>query len=155
MSANTNILEGIRGLFRLELFPWDEYFATMAEADWKLGRRNTWAAKSFFMRKAPFGGSFALLGGLTAALRTIADLDFSQPEFIQGMLELGHDKRFVNWLAHHGKLCVEVWAPPEGTVFFPNEPVVTVKGPLPDIRLVEGILTKCLNPASLLLTKWF
>jgi len=63
-----NLLDGVRAAFPKQLFPWDEYFPQMAETDWLCGDGDTIAAKSFFIRQAPFGGSYAVLGGITAAL---------------------------------------------------------------------------------------
>lgn len=139
----------------MQLFPWDDYFPRMAETDFLCGRAKVLAVKSFFMRRAPFGGSYALLGGITAALRGIADLNFDDPDFKEGMLEMGYRKDFVEWLAKRKHLRLQVFAPNEGAVFFPNEPVVSVVGPLADIRLVEGILTEALNFPTLSLTKWY
>lgn len=60
-----NLLEGIRMAFPLQLFPWDEYFARMAEVDFFSRQEETLGVKSYFIRKSPFEGSFALLGGIT------------------------------------------------------------------------------------------
>lgn len=153
MPVTTNLLEGIRNAFPLELFPWDDYFLRMAEADWKLGRANVVAAKSYFIRKAPFQGAYALLGGITAALRQIHDLRFNIAEFLE-LADMGYDPLFIEELMRMERLRVEVYAPEEGTAFFPNEPIVSVRGHLLDVRLAEGIITEALNFASLVFTKW-
>ncbi len=150
-----SLLAGIRNAFPLQLFPWDDYFPRMAEADVALGRGDMIAVKSYFIRTAPFGGSYALLGGITDGLRTINDLPLDDPAFQEGMKDMWYGDDFRTWLADHKRLRVKVLAPPEGTPFFPNEPIVTVRGPLPDIRLAEGILTEAMNFASLSLTKWY
>lgn len=149
-----NLLEGIRNAFPLQQFPWDDYYPQMAEADWLSGSAATLAVKSFFIRKAPFNGSFALLGGITDALRTIADLCLDVTDFRRGMIDMGYRQDFVDYLARRQTLKLKVFAPSEGSVFFPNEPVVTIVGSLPDIRLGEGILLEALNFPSLSLTKW-
>jgi len=137
-----------------QLFPWDDYFPRMAEADWLAGRSDIMSAKTFFIRQAPFGGSYAVLGGIIDALRQIDKLRFYADGFIDGMLDMGYRPDFIDWLVKRDKLKVQVYAPLEGTLIFPNEPAVTVVGALPDIRLVEGILTEALNFATLALTKW-
>ena len=149
------LLEGIRRAFPLQLFPWDDYFPRMAESDWRAGRADLPAVKSFFVRQGPFGGSHALLGGITAALRGIVDLRFDDPAFRAGMLDMGYEPAFVDVLASRARLRLRLFAPPEGAVFFPGEPVVTVVGPLADLRLAEGVLTEALNFPSLSLTKWY
>ena len=150
-----DLFTGIDNAFPAQMFPWDEYFPAMAEADWILGRADTVAVKSFFIRNAPFGGSYTLLGGITDSLRTINDLKFNDPEFITGMRDGGYSKEFIDWLVKREGLRLQVYTPPEGNVFFPNEPIVTVVGPLADIRLVEGIITEGLNFPSLDITKWY
>jgi nicotinate phosphoribosyltransferase len=155
MKATKNLAEGILWAYETRQFPWDFYFMAMAEADWRDGRADMWATKSFFIRKAPFGGSYCLLGGITEAIVTINELRFDTKEFQDGAVRMGSSPEFVAWLSERKNLQVRVIGGYEGTVFFPNEPIVTVQGPLADIRLVEGILTYALNFSSLSLTKWF
>jgi nicotinate phosphoribosyltransferase len=149
-----NLLEGIRRAFPLQLFPWDDYFPRMAETDWFAGRGDTLAVKSYFIRKSPFEGSFALLGGITACLRGVADLSFEDDDFFKGMLDMGYRGDFVGWLNNCQRLRLKIYAPPEGEIFAANVPIITAIGPLPHIRLFEGILTEAVNFATLNLTKW-
>jgi nicotinate phosphoribosyltransferase len=137
------------------MFPWDQYFMSMAEADWKDGRADARSSKSFFIRKTPFQGSYCLLGGVNEAINDIQNLDFSTEEFQEGAIRQGSSREFVQWLGKRKYLRVRINGGYEGTVFFPHEPIVSADGPLPDIRLVEGILDRALNYASLSLTKWF
>lgn len=148
------LIEIVRDMLPLQLLPWDEYFPAMAQSDFKLGRHELPAVKSFFIREAPFGGSYALLGGITEALRTISELRFDDPKFRAAMEEFGYDADFLDWLQSQGQLKLQVYAPPEGSLFFPNEPVVTFRGPLAMVRLAEGIFTEALNFPTLSLTKW-
>ncbi len=155
-TPTTDLYDGIRDAFPLELFPWDDYFARMAETDFLAGRADQPAVKSYFVRKAPFGGSHILLGGITAALRTMNELRFDvEGQFDWGMQDMGYRQEFIDFLkARRGLRNITVYAPPEGTPFFPNEPVVSIAGPLAEVRLADGILISELNFASLSLTKW-
>jgi len=148
------LLAGIRQAFPLQWYPWDHYFITMAQGDYLAGRADVMSAKSYFTRTAPFNGAFCVLGGITDALRTISELRFDYDEFAGGLLDMGLKPEFVEWLKKRERLQLEIYAPPEGTIFFPNEPIVTMRGPLPDIRLAEGIITEAMNFATLSLTKW-
>jgi len=150
-----NLLEGIRMAFPLQLFPWDEYFARMAEADFLARQKETLAVKSYFIRKSPFEGSFALLGGITAGLRGVADLPLDDSDFRKGMLDMGYSQNFVDWLSRCRRLRLKIYAPSEGEIFAANVPIITALGPLPDLRLFEGILTEAVNFATLSLTKWY
>lgn len=149
-----NLLLGIESAFPIQMFPWDDYFPRMAQTDFLSGRANVMAVKSFFMRKAPFGGSYALLGGITAALSGIDNLNFQDPYFQAGMRDMGYKPEFLKYLFDQERLRLQVFAPPEGALMFPNEPIITVVGTLPAIRLAEGVITEAVNFASLSLTKW-
>lgn len=149
-----SLLEGLRRMAPVQMFPWDDYFPFMAQTDFLRGDGGATAVKSFFIRKAPFGGSFALLGGITAALRGITDLRFDDPDFARGMLEMGYKQEFIKFLAKKRGLQIRVFAPDEGAVFYPGEPIISIVGPLPDVRLAEGIITEAVNFPSLSLTKW-
>lgn len=149
-----NVLAGIESAFPAQLFPWDDYFARMVETDWLSGRAEIMAVKSFFIRHAPFGGSYALLGGVAELLRGISDVRFNDEDFKRGMHDMGYRHDFVEWLANQGTLRLQVFSPLEGSVFFPNEPVITIVGPLAHVRFVEGILTEAVNFPTLCLTKW-
>lgn len=149
-----NLYEAIQNWRRLQLFPWDEYFMTMAEADFQSGRADVIGVKSFFIRQAPFGGSYALLGGITDALRTINEFDFADADFIAGLRDLGYGSEFINWLQREEHLKIKIYTGQEGQVFFENEPIISVEGPLPFVRLAEGIITEAVNFPSLSLTKW-
>jgi nicotinate phosphoribosyltransferase len=149
-----DLMTGIRNAFPEQMFPWDDYFPRMAETDFLDGVADEMAVKSFFMRTAPFGGSFALLGGVTAMLRGIGDVDFTNPDFRRGMEDMDYHKDFLDHLAKHRRLRLKIYSPLEGDVIFPNEPGITAVGPLADIRLWEGIVTEAVNYPTLSLTKW-
>jgi len=149
-----NLLCGIRHHFPLEVCPWDDYFPRMAQTDFFLGRHKKKASKTYFIRKAPFNGSFAILGGLTAALRTLADFTFD--DVVCAVLkDQGYKNEFLNFLHNELKtIKVNVYSPPEGSVFLPNEPVIVWEGDLISVRLAEGIFSKHINYPSLSMTKW-
>lgn len=149
-----NIIEGLRNLFPLELCPWDDYFARMAQTDFFLNRHKKIATKTFFIRKAPFGGSFALVGGINALFRTLIDYRFTDDVGL-ALNDMGYKKEFISYLINDLKqLQVRVYSVSEGNIIFPNEPIVTAQGDLVSIRFVEGIITKCMNFPTLAMTKW-
>lgn len=151
---STNLLECVRNLFPLEICPWDDYFPRMAQTDFYLGRKDKKASKTYFIRKAPFGGSFAILGGLTLFLRALNDFKFNN-DVIEALRDMGYKEEFCHFLQNNLKqIQVEVSAIEEGMIFFPNEPAVIVEGDIISVRLAEGVLTKCLNFPTLAMTKW-
>lgn len=148
-----DLLEGIRNMFPMETLPWDDYYMRMAQADYLLNRHNLKASKTFFIRKAPFGGSFAVLGGLTAFLRVLKDYTFNNL-VCDALLEQGYKKDFVNELFTMDHLNISVYVSPEGSIFMPNEPAIILEGNLLNVRIVEGILLKNINFPTLSMTKW-
>jgi nicotinate phosphoribosyltransferase len=153
-APSNNLLEGIRNLFPLEICPWDDYYPRMAQTDFLGHRHELLSSKTYFIRKAPFGGSYAVLGGLTAFLRMLNDFSFDST-VCGALLDMGYRKEFVDYLKNsHPRILVDVYSIPEGGLFFPNEPAIVMEGTLLDIRFAEGLLLKYVNFPSLSFTKW-
>ncbi len=153
-SPSNNLLEGIKTLFPLELMPWDDYYMRMAQSDFLCGRQEKKATKTFFIRKAPFGGSYALLAGVTAFLRAVHEIAFSGA-VLDGLKDLGYRQEFIEYLKNDLKfLRLKIDAVPEGSVIFPHEPLVILEGNLVSVRIAEGIMLKEMNYPTLSRTKW-
>lgn len=153
-APSENLLEGIKTLFPLELLPWDDYYMRMAQGDFLCGRHQKRCSKTFFIRKAPFGGSYALFGGLTAYLRAVRELEFNDV-VLAGLRDMGYRPEFLRYLKddlRHLRLTID--AVEEGSVVFPHEPIVVLEGNLVSVRIAEGIMLKELNFPTLSLTKW-
>jgi len=149
-----NLLEGIKTLFSPELLPWDDYYMRMAQGDFLCGNHNKRGTKTFFIRKAPFGGSYALFGGLTAYLRAVRELEFTDV-VAAGLKDMGYRPEFLRYLKEELQyLRLTIDAVPEGSVIFPHEPLVILEGNLVSLRIAEGIMLKELNFPTLSLTKW-
>jgi nicotinate phosphoribosyltransferase len=154
-NPQSGLLNVVRLAFPLQMLPFDMYFLRMAEADFLLGRQNIFAVKSYFVRSAPFGGSYVLLGGLVEALRTILDLRLDIEDFRRALTDLRFDEDFIKYMVSGKHLRVQVFAPEtDGAIFFPHEPIVSVRGSLPHLRLVDSIITEAMNFPSLSITKW-
>lgn len=152
LRGNRELIPAFRAMFGCGDLPWDHYAATMAEVDVAAGKTGN-ASKSFSIRKAPFGGAYALLGGLSQALQQFEDHRFT-PQVLEQLEYLGIGKQARDYFAEGERLRLKIWALPEGTPFFPHEPAVVVYGPLPHVRLAEGIAGQATNFGSLSLTKW-
>lgn len=153
-NPSDNLLSGIQSLFPLEICPWDDYFPRMAQTDWLSGRHTLIGSKTYFIRVAPFKGSYAVMGGLTAFLRTLNEFHFNN-DVSRALLDMGYKEKFVNYLVEqHKKVKVDVYAILEGGIFFPNEPAIILEGTLLDLRFAEGMLLKQINFPSLSFTKW-
>lgn len=156
-TPTTDIFTGIQRVFPLEVAPWDEYFMAMAQTDFVSGRADIFASKSYFIRKAPFGGSYAILGGLTNFIRTLTEFSFKDPAVQAALKDQAYSEDFQKYLSTmtpSGTLNLKVYSIPEGSVFFPNEPAIVVEGNLVSVRIAEGILTRAVNFPTLAMTKW-
>ncbi|MDE2662090.1 MAG: nicotinate phosphoribosyltransferase [Gemmatimonadota bacterium] len=129
----------------------DLYQLTMLKAYWEHGMRET-AVFEFFVRRLPPNRNFLLAAGLAHALDYLEGLRFEpdELEWIGG--QPGFPSAFVDWLADL-RFNGDVDAMPEGTVFFPEEPLLRVTAPLPEAQLVETRLISLLNYASLIASR--
>ena len=121
----------------------DLYELTMLQGYWRDEMYET-AVFEFFVRDLPKRRNFLLAAGLEQAIRYLEELKFSPAEIEW----LGQTRRFqpefVTWLKNL-RFTGDVNAMPEGTVFFPNEPILQVIAPLPEAQLVETRLINLLN----------
>ena len=132
----------------------DFYELTMANgyfAD-KNADKNQLVAFDVFYRKNPDNGGFAIFAGLSQIIDYIKNLSFTggDIEYLRGLNLFGED--FLQYLADF-RFKGDVYAFPEGTVMYPNEPVITVVAPLIDAQLVETELLLQVNHQSLIATK--
>ncbi len=94
------------------------------------------AVFEFYVRELPPGRGFLLNAGLEQVLDYLEDLQVASQD-LDWMRDCGFfSKNFVNSLKGF-RFTGEVHAMPEGTVFFPNEPILRVTAPLPQAQLVE------------------
>ncbi|HEX2863810.1 MAG TPA: nicotinate phosphoribosyltransferase [Deinococcales bacterium] len=130
----------------------DLYELTMAAGYVRYGLHEQPATFDLYFRRAPFGGSFAILAGLEPALRHLEALRFT-PQHLDYLAGLKlFDPAFLDYL-RGWRFRASVSAAPEGTAVFPHEPILTVSGPLLDAQLVESALLNLLNFQTLVATK--
>ena len=129
----------------------DWYQLTMLKAYWEHGMHET-AVFEFFVRRLPSNRNFLLAAGLAPALDYLEGLRFEPDELEWLGGQPGFPPAFVDWLADL-RFTGDVDAMPEGTVFFPEEPLLRVTAPLPQAQLVETRLISLLNYASLIASK--
>ena len=136
----------------------DLYQLTMAYGYWKLGMADRRAVFHLYFRKSPFAGGYALACGLEDAADYVQRLRFDESDLDYVATLLGNDGRslfdagFLNALRRMEPAC-DVDAIPEGTVVFPNEPLVRVTGPLLQCQLLETPLLNLMNFQTLIATK--
>lgn len=130
----------------------DLYQLTMGCGYLKHGKKDTIAYFDMFFRKVPDKGGFVIFAGLEQLIEYLKNLSFSE-EDIEFLREKGiFSEEFLEYLRNFRFEC-DVWAIPEGTPVFPYEPLITVKGPLPQAQLIETMLLLTVNHQSLIATK--
>lgn len=113
------------------------------------------ASFELFVRRLPSGFGYLVAMGLTQALEYLETFRFT-PAQIQGLQETGiftsAPSNFWDLLAS-AKFSGDVWAVPEGTVVFANEPLLRVEAPLWQAQIVETYLLNVLNYQTLIATR--
>ena len=136
----------------------DLYQLTMAYGFWKVGQTQREAVYHLFFRRHPFRGGFTVACGLEPAMSFLERLRFSEEDLVYLESLEGNDGRPLferDFLDDLGRLefrC-DVDAVPEGTVVFPHEPLLRVKGPIIQAQIVETALLNLLNFQTLIATK--
>lgn len=130
----------------------DFYELTMANGYFENGMGNTISYFDLFFRNVPENGGFAIMAGLDQAIDYMNNLKFDDDD-IEFLRSKGiFCEEFLTYLKNFEFKC-DVWAIPEGTPIFPNEPVMTVRGPAIQAQFVETMLLICINHQSLIATK--
>ena len=129
----------------------DLYQLTMLHAYFTHGMRDT-AVFEFFVRKLPPARNFMLAAGLEQALDFLEGLRFQEAE-LKWVAGCGlFPPSFVRHLENL-RFTGDVHAMPEGTVFFPDEPVLRVTAPMPEAQLAESRLINLVHFESLVASK--
>src|SRR5947209_6669699 len=136
----------------------DLYEVTMACGYWKAGVRDYEAAFHVTFRENPFGGEFTLACGLATAIEFLRGFHFDETEIDYLASQHGNDGKplfdpgFLGYLRSLRLTC-DIDAVPEGTLVFPNEPLIRLCGPVIECQLFETALLTILNFQSLIATK--
>ncbi len=110
------------------------------------------AAFEFFVRKLPDSRNFLLTAGLEQALDFLENLRFG-PEELDWLRGSGLFKPVLLDYLEKMRFAGDVFAMPEGTVAFPNEPILRVVAPMPQAQLVETRLINLLHFETLVASK--
>ncbi len=130
----------------------DFYEITMGNGYFQNRLQDKIAYFDMFFRRVPDGGGFAIMAGVEQLIRYLQELSFTDADIEFLRKKNLFDKEFLDYLRHFRFSC-DVWAVPEGTPIFPNEPIVTVRGPIIEAQLVETMILLTINHQSLIATK--
>jgi nicotinate phosphoribosyltransferase len=132
----------------------DLYQLTMV-AGYYLNRWEAEATFELFIRSLPANRSYLVAAGLEQAAQFLLHLRFDEEsvEFLRRLPVLAHlpDDFFAYLLRFRFE--GDVWGVSEGTLVFPNEPILQVRAPLPQAQLVETFLLSLIHFQTLVATK--
>ena len=130
----------------------DLYELTMSNGIFDSDRRNEITYFDMFFRRVPDDGGYAVMAGIEQLIEYMNNLEFSDDDiaYLRGLKLFSDD--FIDYLKDFKFTC-DVWAMPEGTVIFPHEPIVTVRGPAMQAMVLETMLLLTINHQSLIATK--
>jgi nicotinate phosphoribosyltransferase len=109
------------------------------------------ATFDLFIRRLPENRSYFLFAGLEEALQYLQSISFTD-EHLSYLQKQGFKSNFLDYLRNF-KFTGEVWAVQEGTITFPNEPLIRVTAPIIEAQLVETFLLNSINLQTMIATK--
>ena len=136
----------------------DLYQLTMAQGYLKSGMENRSSVFHMFYRTPPFQGRYAVVAGIGPFADWLENLRFTKEDIEYLRSVPGKEGRplfeesFLEFLAKW-KFKGSIDSVPEGTILFPHEPIVRVRGPLLDGQLIETALLAIVNYQTLIATK--
>ncbi len=136
----------------------DLYELTMACGYWRSGMAGHEAVFHLFYRRQPFGGGFAIACGLASVVEYVRSFRFDESDlaYLRTLRDNANrplfEPAFIDLLGGMEFAC-DIDAIPEGTVVFPEEPLLRVKGPLPQCQWLETALLNLINFHTLIATK--
>ena len=130
----------------------DFYELTMANGYFQTGLQDRICYFDVFYRSVPDKGGFAIAAGLAQVVEYIQELRFDEEDVAYLRTKGCFSEEFLSFLRDF-KFTGDIWAVPEGTPVFPNEPILTVRAPAIQAQFVETFILLTLNHQSLIATK--
>ncbi len=130
----------------------DFYELTMANGYFLTGKKDTISYFDVFFRSIPDKGGFAITAGLADVVGYIQNLRFTEEDIAYLRSKKLFDEKFLDYLRSF-RFTGDIWAIPEGTPVFPNEPILTVRAPSIEAQFIETYVLLALNHQSLIATK--
>lgn len=131
----------------------DKYQINMMYAHWQLGSLERRAIFEVYFRKLPFGNGFAVFAGLERIVNYMRHLQFTEDDIAYlREQEEQYDELFLQTLLDF-KFTGHMYAVPEGTLVFPNVPLMRVEARIFEAQLIETALLNMMNFQTLIATK--
>lgn len=130
----------------------DFYEFTMGNAYLKHGLDKRITYFDVFFRSVPDNAGFAITAGLQQVIEYIQDLHFDSDDIEYFRSKQIFSEKFLNYLKDF-RFTGDIYAVPEGTVIFPQVPILTIKAPAIEAQILETFILLALNHQSLIATK--
>ena len=130
----------------------DFYEMTMANGYFASDDKDAKVAFDVFYRKNPDEGGFAIFAGLEQVIEYVENMCFSEEDVEYFRAQHMFSEEFLDYLRNF-HFTGDIYSLPEGTVMYPNEPILTVVAPLIDAQLIETAILAQVNHQSLIATK--
>ncbi len=130
----------------------DFYELTMGNGYFENGMKDRICYFDVFFRKCPDKGGFAIAAGLEEIVHYIEALHFDEDDIAYLRGRNLFSEEFLEYLRNF-RFTGDMWAVPEGTPIFPQEPIITVRAPAIEAQLIETFLLLAINHQSLIATK--
>lgn len=142
MSANNRNLTMLTDLYQL----------TMMYGYHKMGRSDKVVVFDMFFRKNSNGNGYSVVAGLEQVIDYIENLCFNEEDIAYLRSLKLFDETFLERLKNL-RFTGDIFAIPEGTVVFPNEPLVRVRAPIFEAQFIETAILNIINHQTLIATK--
>lgn len=130
----------------------DFYELTMAHGYFENDMKDQIAHFDMFFRRVPDEGGFAIMAGLEQLIEYLKHLEFTDEDIEYLRQKQLFSEGFLDYLKNF-KFACDIYAIPEGTPIFPNEPILTVRGPIIQAQFIETMILLTINHQSLIATK--
>lgn len=130
----------------------DFYQLTMMQGYFKSQKIDEKIVMDMFFRKNPCGGGYTIISGMSELVHYIQNLQFSDDDIEYLRSQKIFDEDFLAYLREF-QFCGDIFAVKEGSIMFPHEPIVQVRGNILEASFVETALLSIINFQSLIATK--
>ncbi len=130
----------------------DFYQINMMYSHYQKGTINKRVVFDLYYRKNPCNNGYCITAGLEQAIEYLSSLSFSDDDLAYLNQVESYDSGFIEELRKL-RFTGDVWAIPEGSIVFPNEPLMRVQARVFEAHLIETALLNIINHQTLLATK--
>jgi len=123
----------------------DEYEHTMASLYQRSNKKDEIAVFDVFFRQVPNNGGYAIMAGLDKLIPYIENLRFDEQQ-LDYFRRNGYPKEYIEYLKNF-KFTGSIYAIPDATPVFPNEPLITVVAPTMQVQIIETAILSIINGA--------